>query len=239
PEQYRTFGAEMPGAGSAEPNRNTTMMQAVKTSFLRRSGVLKAWANLITVATAPLMPQSRRPFRPPGFCQPTPRRTQPGPAEWGLGAPTPVYRGRGATQPGQLDPGAQLISVRSRFSFSNTGASEKVNRSSWVSAVSENSVQAGTAMMSPRSSGCPESFRRTEPDPSKTCQTEDAEVRDRRVAAPAASRWNSVRMVVSASPPVAGLVYRTAAWPGSSTPGRPSASSSSWAASAASVYAQR
>jgi hypothetical protein len=75
------------------------MMQAVKTSFLRRSGVLNAWANLITVATAPLMPQSRRPFRPPGFCQPTPRRTQPGPAEWGLGAPAPVYRGWGATTP--------------------------------------------------------------------------------------------------------------------------------------------
>ena len=43
----------MPGAGSAEPNRNTTMTPAVKTSFLRRSGVLNAWANLITVATAP------------------------------------------------------------------------------------------------------------------------------------------------------------------------------------------
>src|SRR6478609_545740 len=66
----------MPGAGSAEPNRKTTMMQEVKTSFLRRSGVLNAWANLITVATAPLMPQSRRPFRPPGsvsrFRQPVP-----------------------------------------------------------------------------------------------------------------------------------------------------------------------
>src|SRR5207247_2531044 len=72
-------------------------------------------------------------------------------------------------------------------------------------------------------------FSRTEPLPSKTCQPEEPEVRDRRVAAPAASRWNSVRMVVSASPPLAGLVYRTAAWPGSSTPGRPSPSSSSWA----------
>ena len=58
----------MPGAGSAEPNRNTTMMPKVKISFLRRSGVLNAWANLITVATAPLMPQSRRPFRPPVLC---------------------------------------------------------------------------------------------------------------------------------------------------------------------------
>jgi hypothetical protein len=28
-------------------------MHEVKTSFLRRSGVLNAWANLITVATAP------------------------------------------------------------------------------------------------------------------------------------------------------------------------------------------
>jgi hypothetical protein len=38
-----------------------------------------------------------------------------------------------------------------------------------------------------------------------------------------------VRMVESASAPVAGLVNRTAACPGESTPGRPSASSSSWA----------
>jgi hypothetical protein len=29
------------------------MMPKVKISFLRRSGVLNAWANLITVATAP------------------------------------------------------------------------------------------------------------------------------------------------------------------------------------------
>ena len=43
----------MPGAGSAEPNRNTTMMPAVKSSFPRRSGVLNAWANLVRVATAP------------------------------------------------------------------------------------------------------------------------------------------------------------------------------------------
>ena len=91
--------------------------------------------------------------------------------------------------------------LRSRFSFSNTGASEKVNRSSWRAACRENSVQAGTAMMSPRSSGSRWSFSRTAPAPSKTCQTEDAEVRDGRVAAPARSRWNSVRMVVSASPP--------------------------------------
>ena len=47
-----------------------------------------------------------------------------------------------------------VTSVRSRFSFSNTGVSEKVNRSSWLDARRENSVQAGTAMMSPRSSGC-------------------------------------------------------------------------------------
>ena len=31
--------------------------------------------------------------------------------------------------------------MRSRCSFSNTGASEKVNRSSWPAAVSENSVR--------------------------------------------------------------------------------------------------
>jgi len=43
----------MPGAGSADPNRNTTMMPEVNSSFLRRSGVLNAWANLVAVATAP------------------------------------------------------------------------------------------------------------------------------------------------------------------------------------------
>ena len=43
-------------------------------------------------------------------------------------------------------------------------------------------------MMSPRSSGCSVSFSRTVPVPSKTCQTEEAEVRDARVAAPARSR---------------------------------------------------
>ena len=53
PEQYRTFAAEMPGAGNADPNRNTTMMPEVNSSFLRRSGVLNAWANLVAVATAP------------------------------------------------------------------------------------------------------------------------------------------------------------------------------------------
>src|SRR5713101_5565414 len=73
-----------------------------------------------------------------------------------------------------------VTSVRSRCSFSNTGASEKVNRSSWLAARSENSVQDGTAMMSPRASGRSASSRRTEPAPSKTCQTEDAEVRDGR-----------------------------------------------------------
>ena len=53
PEQYRTFAAEMPGAGSAEPNRNKMMRHRVNSSFLRRSGVRKTWANLVRVATAP------------------------------------------------------------------------------------------------------------------------------------------------------------------------------------------
>ena len=59
---------------------------------------------------------------------------------------------------------------------------------------------------------------------------EDAVVRVRAVRVPAASRCISVRMVVSASPPVVGLLNRTAACPGStSVPGTPSAASSSWA----------
>ena len=53
PEQYRTAGAEMPGTGSVEPNRNTTMMPRVNSSFLRRSGVWNARARLVRWATAP------------------------------------------------------------------------------------------------------------------------------------------------------------------------------------------
>src|SRR4051812_43257145 len=90
----------MPGAGSAEPNRNTTMMQEVKTSFLRRSGVLNAWANLITVATAL---QCRRAAARSALlswkgqvCFGGRSRDR---AEWRLGAPAPVYRGWGATTP--------------------------------------------------------------------------------------------------------------------------------------------
>ena len=53
PAQYRTFAAEMPGAGTAEPNRNTTMRPRVNSSFLRRSGVLNARAKLVRWATVP------------------------------------------------------------------------------------------------------------------------------------------------------------------------------------------
>ena len=87
------------------------------------------------------------------------------------------------------DFGAEQVQL-----LEDRGVGEGEQVLSWVSAVSENSVQAGTAMMSPRSkrdAGVPGG---PQPPPSNTCQTEDAEVRDRRVAAPAASRWNSVLM---------------------------------------------
>ena len=46
-------GSEMPGAGSFEPNRNKTMMAPVNSSFLRRSGVRNARANIASLATDP------------------------------------------------------------------------------------------------------------------------------------------------------------------------------------------
>ncbi len=52
-------------------------------------------------------------------------------------------------------------------------------------------------------------------------------------------RCISMRMVTSASPPVAGFVNRTAAWPGPTAPACPASSSSSWAPRAASVCSQR
>src|SRR5882724_3568610 len=48
----------MPGAGSDAPNRYTTMMPSVNRSFLRRSGVRNAWANIASLATDP---KCRRP----------------------------------------------------------------------------------------------------------------------------------------------------------------------------------
>jgi hypothetical protein len=53
PEQYRTLAVEMPGAGSVAPNRYTTMMPRVNRSFLRRSGVRNARANIASLATVP------------------------------------------------------------------------------------------------------------------------------------------------------------------------------------------
>lgn len=53
PEQYRTSGAETPGAGSVEPNRNKATTPSVKISFLRRSGVLNARVKPVSLATAP------------------------------------------------------------------------------------------------------------------------------------------------------------------------------------------
>jgi hypothetical protein len=52
-EQYRTSGAETPGAGSVEPSRNKTTTPSVKISFLRRSGVLNARVKPVSLATAP------------------------------------------------------------------------------------------------------------------------------------------------------------------------------------------
>jgi hypothetical protein len=94
-------------------------------------------------------------------------------------------------------------------------------------------------MTSPRRSSysCP--FIVNVPVPSKTCHTDDADVLLRRVAAPDRTRCISVRIVVSASPPVVGLVNRIAAWPGDTTPRCPSSSSSSCAVSAASVCSHR
>ena len=41
--------SEMPGAGSAEPSRNTAMMKSVNSSFLRRSGVRNARMNAVSM----------------------------------------------------------------------------------------------------------------------------------------------------------------------------------------------
>src|SRR5215472_14988535 len=49
PAQYVTFASLMPGAGSDEPNRNKAMMPSVKSSFLRRSGVLNARMNAVSM----------------------------------------------------------------------------------------------------------------------------------------------------------------------------------------------
>ncbi|MFC7644985.1 hypothetical protein ACFQX6_33215 [Streptosporangium lutulentum] len=48
--------------------------------------------------------------------------------------------------------------------------------------------------------------RVTAASPSNTCQTAEPTIRRGAVRTPARSRWNSVRMVTRASPPVVGLL---------------------------------
>ena len=47
--QNATFFSLMPGAGSDEPNLNRAIMPSVKSSFLRRSGVLNARMNAVSM----------------------------------------------------------------------------------------------------------------------------------------------------------------------------------------------
>src|SRR6516165_1880554 len=49
PAQTDTFLSLMPGAGSDEPNLNRAMMPSVNSNFLRRSGVLNARMNAVSM----------------------------------------------------------------------------------------------------------------------------------------------------------------------------------------------
>ena len=49
PAQVVMAFSEMPGVGTAAPNRNSAMMPTVKSSFLRRSGVRKARRNAVSM----------------------------------------------------------------------------------------------------------------------------------------------------------------------------------------------
>ena len=51
----------------------------------------------------------------------------------------------------------------------------------------------------------------TDPLPAKTCQTLEPTSRLGSLTAPGRNRWNSVRIVGMTSPPVVGLLHRTAA----------------------------
>src|SRR6185312_964802 len=55
--QAWTALSDTPGVGSEDPSRNTAMMKSVKSSFLRRSGVLNARMNAVSMRS-PLLPGS-------------------------------------------------------------------------------------------------------------------------------------------------------------------------------------
>ena len=56
-EQAWTARSDTPGVGSEEPSRNTAMMKTVKSSFLRRSGVLNARMNAVSMRSPLLLGQ--------------------------------------------------------------------------------------------------------------------------------------------------------------------------------------
>lgn len=131
----------------------------------------------------------------------------------------------------RLEDRASLNRKRSRApeSESDAEASERT----------DSGCHDGTTNRSPRATLHETSPTVTVPLPSKTWNTEDPASRRAAVWLPLRTRCISARMVGSTSPPVVGLVSRTAACPGSTVPAKPSVSSSSWSVSAASVSTQR
>ena len=99
-------------------------------------------------------------------------------------------------------------------SASYTGASPKANRSRSVPAVIRSRHQDGTATRSPWPTSNALVVDVDDASPGTPARPTIRRVRVGVGAAPARSRCISMRIVGSASPPVAGLVNRTAAWPG-------------------------